>query len=199
MGNESTYKGLPLYSLTIDEDGINDGITIMSIVDKPAVESDFMKFSSQKIKLSLNDEKRIVTGCALRADYPIYRKNGDDEFYVTFGPDAIEKIVQRFMKSGLNEAVNIMHDDSMKVDDVFLFESFILNDNHRVTHSEFEDISNGSWMVSYKVDNDRVWDLVKEGRLRGFSVEINANMDREKMKKEYSDLELLMCSYLLIN
>lgn len=183
------FNGLPLYDISIDEYNQDDGIKIMSIVDMPAVEKDFLKFSKQKINFSYDDEKRIVTGVALRANYPIYRKNEGNEFYVRFSAESIEKIVQKFMKEGRTTMVNINHEKPTH--DVYLFESFILNENHKLNYEQFKDIENGSWMVSYKVDNNDTWNKIKSGGLNGFSVEIDADINK------YSDEELMEFYYLL--
>lgn len=198
-----TYKGLPIYQITIDEDMKAQGVKIMSIVDSPAVESDFLKFSAIREKFSLNEEKQIITGCAIRANYPIYRKDDEgNEFYVTFTPQYIEKIVHKFMKEGRTKSVNLMHDSDMSVDDVFLFESYLLTEAHKLSFDAFKDIEPGSWMVSYKVDNSDVWELIKEGKLKGFSVEINAMLDDEvklrEIKKEEEKKILLMNAYYIL-
>lgn len=199
-----TYKGLPIYQITIDEDMKAQGVKIMSIVDSPAVESDFLKFSAIRENFSLNEEKQIITGCAIRANYPIYRKDDEgNEFYVTFTPQYIEKIVHKFMKEGRTKSVNLMHDSDMSVDDVFLFESYLLTEAHKLSFDAFKDIEPGSWMVSYKVDNSDVWELIKEGKLKGFSVEINAMLDDEvklrEIENEDAKKRLLMNAYYILN
>lgn len=199
-----TYKGLPIYQITIDEDMKAQGVKIMSIVDSPAVESDFLKFSAIRENFSLNEEKQIITGCAIRANYPIFRKDDEgNEFYVTFTPEYIEKIVHKFMKEGRTKAVNLMHDSDMSVDDVFLFESYLLTEAHKLSFDAFKDIEPGSWMVSYKVDNTEVWELIKAGKLKGFSVEINAMLDDEvklrEIEQEEGKKRLLMNAYYILN
>lgn len=169
------FNDLPLYEISIDNADNECGVTKMSIVDDPAVEKNFLKFDKQKkvdIKLSFNEEKRIVTGVALRADYPIYRNDNGNEYYVTFPVSAIEKIVCKFMKEQRGHDVNVFHDTD--VSGIYLFESFLLNDYHKISYPEFEDISNGSWITSYKVENDKVWSKIKSGELNGFSVELTS-------------------------
>lgn len=199
-----TYKGLPIYQITIDEDMKAQGVKIMSIVDSPAVESDFLKFSAIRENFSLNEEKQIITGCAIRANYPIYRKDDEgNEFYVKFTPQYIEKIVHKFMKEGRTKSVNLMHDSDMSVDDVFLFESYLLTEAHKLSFDAFKDIEPGSWMVSYKIDNADVWELIKQGKLKGFSVEINAMLDDEvklrEIENEDAKKRLLMNVYYILN
>jgi hypothetical protein len=81
---------LPVIYLTIDEDH-ETGLDAISLVDHPAIERNWMAFN-KKQKFSLNEEKRIVSGAAMVADYPIYRKDDDGrEYYVVFDSDAIQK------------------------------------------------------------------------------------------------------------
>ena len=161
-------NGIPIYNVTLEDDA--DGVFMMSIVDTPAVDSNFLKFNKhrQKVIYHFNDEKRIITGVALRANYPIYRFDGKDEFYVQFTPKDIEIMANKFMKEKKLNNVNVDHNKD--VDGIYLIESFILSERHN--YPEFEDVDLGSWIVSYKVENQEVWEAIKSGKLNGFSVEI---------------------------
>lgn len=161
-------NGIPIYNVTLEDDA--DGVFMMSIVDTPAVDSNFLKFNKhrQKVIYHFNDEKRIITGVALRANYPIYRFDGKDEFYVQFTPKDIEIMANKFMKEKKLNNVNVDHNKD--VDGIYLIESFILSERHN--YPEFKDVDLGSWIVSYKVENQEVWEAIKSGKLNGFSVEI---------------------------
>ena len=126
---------------------------------------------SSDMKFSIQDkEQRIVTGALMIADLPIYRRDGEDEYYVSFSAGEIKKIVQRFFKKGYQSKVNVEH--STPVDGVYMFESFIIDrDKGIMPPNGFEDVSNGSWFGSFKVDNEKIWDEVKAGTFKGFSVE----------------------------
>ena len=89
----------------------------------------------------------------------------------------------RFMKNQLLNNVNINH--STDVNGIYLIESFILKADHNM--EAFNDIEKGSWMVSYKVENDKVWNDIKEGKLKGFSVELTGDIGRTS-KRELMDL-----------
>lgn len=144
------FNGLEIYETSINIDDPEDGVFIMSIVNDPAVQKNFLKFSTQQkseIALSIDDEKKIITGVALRADYPIYRKDGEHEFYINFKPEEIEKAMCKFMKDQNGHKVNINH--FRDTDNVYLIESFIMNDKLRPSYEEFQDVKNGSWIVSY--------------------------------------------------
>lgn len=184
-------NGLPVYRWDINLNDDKEGVSIMSIVDDPAVEKNFMKFSKQRqtAKYSLNNEKQIITGVAIRADYPIYRNESGEEFYTLFDANVIEKLVYKFMRESRNSFVNINHEEKAK--DIYLFESFIFRDKHKEVYPEFKDIAPGSWMVSYKVDDKEVWEKVKSGDLNGFSIELYGQLlpyKKQESLKEIIDL-----------
>lgn len=182
--NLKTFNDLPLYKITAND--IEDGIFKMSIVEDPAVEIDFLKFNKQQKPIYFfNEEKRIITGVALRANYPIYRFDGDESFYLIFTPEDIEIMAHKFMKNKLLNNVNINH--STDVNDIYLIESYILKENHKI--KQFESVEPGSWIVSYKVDNDKIWQDIKKGKLKGFSVEMTGDINKfNKSKEELMDL-----------
>lgn len=185
---------LPCYDLFIDEMAEEFGVSVMSLVDEPAVQKNFVALSTYKKQtIHLNDEKKIVTGVALRANFPIYRideKTGF-EYYFTISPEQMLKIVKKFMREKLLDSVNIMHDSSLQVDDVYLIESFILSDKLKSSYPEFSDVEPGSWLVSYKIDNPTVWQLIKEKKIRGFSVELTGFMGIEKNNLSNDEEDLL--------
>lgn len=117
-----------------------------------------------------NPEQRIVTGALMIADLPIYRRDGDEEYYVTFSAAEIKKIVQRFFKKGYQSKVNIEHGKA--ADGVYMFESYIIDRERGVNPPKgFEDVANGSWFGSFKIENEGLWEKVKDGTFKGFSVE----------------------------
>lgn len=158
---------LPIYKIEL---GDAEGIVKMSLVDYPAVESDFIKFSKEEpIKFSIqSEEEHIVFGCAMRADYPIYRNEYGKEFYVIFTKDVIKELYTKFMIDGCNN-VNLEH--SQDVNDCYLIQSFIKDVENGISPKNFEEIEDGSWFVSYKILNDAVWNKVKDGTFNGFSIE----------------------------
>jgi hypothetical protein len=165
--------GLPVFELTISED-INDnsGVDYVSLVDFPAIEKDFLAFSKAKLNYAIQDEeKRIVSGAAMIADLPIYRnsdKNG--EHYTVFKKDTIFKIVKKRSKMQYQNNVNLMHDAI--VDGVFEIESYIIDRDRGIMPPKgFEDVADGSWFLSYYIENEDVWQKVKSGEFKGFSIE----------------------------
>ena len=136
-----------------------------------------------------NPEQRIVTGALMIADLPIYRRDGEEEYYVTFSAAEIKKIVQRFFKKGYQSRVNVEH--STPVDGVFMFESYIIDREKGIMPPNgFEEVSDGSWFGSFKVENEKIWEEVKAGTFKGFSVE--GLFRYEKTNKVITEEEQIM-------
>ncbi len=166
---------LDVYELVIDDE-LNDdsGVSAIALVDRPAIERDWLAFSKQPLKFAVEDEEqRIVSGPLMVADLPIYRNDERlGEHYVVFTADTIKKIALKYSRQRLHNEVNKMHDSSDQAKDVFLFESFLIDSNRGInTPNGFDELPQGSWFGSMKVDSDEVWQEVKEGTFKGFSVE----------------------------
>lgn len=147
------------------------GILGISIVDEPAVESNFLTFSKCDTMqlLKFDSKKRIVKGVAIRAGFKIPREG----FTITFPREEIEKLMIRSMRDGFNSSLN--HNGTI-IDNkkVYLIESYILEK----PDIDFPDIELGSWIVSYKIDDDSIWTEIQKGNLNGFSIEINIDLDK---------------------
>ena len=164
---------LPVYKLDINEFDEETGIDFVSLVENAAIQKDFLAFSETPIKFAIQDEeKRIVTGAAMIADLPIYRR--DDirgEYYVVFDKESIFKIAKKWARSNQYNSVNAHHKTPI-MNGVSLFESYIIDRKRGVMPPKgFEEVADGSWFVSYLIDNDEVWAKVKSGEFKGFSVE----------------------------
>lgn len=176
---------LPIYEIKL---GDSTGIIKMSLVDSPAVESDFLAFEKEDKKplYFADDEKRIVLGCALRADFPIYRNQNGREFYVKFSKDVIQELYQKFMIDNRQNRVNVNH--QRDVNGVYLIQSFIKDSNMGISPKGFEDIEDGSWFVAYKIKNSEIWKGVKNGTYNGFSIESITELVPENTVNEIPDL-----------
>lgn len=176
---------LPIYKCVIDDDVDSPlQVEFMALVDKPAIEKNFMAFKSQ-LRFNLDDEKKIVSGPAMLADMLIYRKDDNlGEYYTTFDKASISSIVQKFFKKGFIKNFNLMHDAEKKTSDVTIFESFITDEARGIKPMKgFEDAKDGSWFISAKVDNQELWDKIKAGEFKGFSVEGIFNQVPMQMRK----------------
>ena len=174
---------LPVYQLEISDD-LNDGaeVDFVALVDRPAIERNFLKFKEAKSNFAIQSaDRRIVSGALMLADTPIYRNDTNGEYYVIFTKETIEKIAQKFFKKGYQSNVNLMHDDSKAVEGVTMYESFIVDSSRGIPAMKgFEDAPEGSWFGSFKVENDSVWKQIESGDFKGFSVEGIFNYKKEK-------------------
>jgi hypothetical protein len=167
---------LQVYRAQIDPTITSDlEVNYIGLVDRPAIERNFLAFKQQQQKAAfiLNEEKRIISGPAMIADMPLYRKDDQlGEYYVVFDKAAIQTIVEKFSAKGYLKNFNLFHDAQQQVSDVTIFNSFVSDKELGVAPlTGFEDVNDGSWFISAKVNNQQVWDNVKSGTIKGFSVE----------------------------
>ena len=176
-------------------DDVNIGIDAISLVDMPAVEKNFLCFSEEKqsVKMKFDNSKHIITGVVCLADTPIYRYNERmGEYYVVFTKETIEKMVEKFAKMDLFKSVNLQHDDEQFVDGIYMIESYITNKQRGINPIEFADIPDGSWVCSYKVENEALWgEIINGNKLNGFSLqgmfELEEQFNKQEPKEETFD------------
>ena len=166
-------KELPNYEITVDLDDDLSGLDAISIVNHPAVQVDFLCFAENQRPVKFSDDRHIITGVAILADTPIYRRDSvRGEYTVTFSPKTIGLLVEKMSRDGLINSVNLEHDDKAFVDSCVMVESYIKDSKRGIVPVEFSDIPDGSWIVSYKVEDDDLWEAIKtSGKLNGFSVQ----------------------------
>tara|TARA_R110002111_G_scaffold30007_3_gene62307 strand:- start:2600 stop:3208 length:609 start_codon:yes stop_codon:yes gene_type:complete len=179
-----------LIELFIDDKDQDNALDMISFVSAPAIEKDFMHFKEQKEKFEFksDEEKRIVTGAAMIPNQEIIRMDAEDKpYFVYFTEETIEKAQEVFAKYGKTKSTNFEHKTGMR--DVTVVESWIVTDpsNDKSNALGFSDIPKGSWMVSYKVDNDELWKKVKDGEVKGFSIEGVFSKSIIQMSKHDSD------------
>lgn len=170
---------LPLYKLKIkSSDNDKSEVTYIAMVDEGAILLDWVTFTkdpkiTDRFKFAVDKERRLVMGALMVAEMPILRVKDGQEFYVYFDKEEIMKIAQKFFRKGYVSNFNLMHDPEKKTDGVYIIESFIVDSSRGVTPPKaFDGISEGSWLVTVKVDNEALWDdYIKTGELKGFSVE----------------------------
>ena len=163
---------VPVFELIITDDE-QTGVDYVALVDDPAIERNWMAFSKPFQFQVQNEEKRIVSGPLMVANQPIIRLDGmGQQYYVVFKPDTIREIVKRFFKKGFTANVNQMHNSKMVADKCYMIESFIIDSKRGINAPNgFAKLSDGSWFGSYQIDNEEIWNKVKRGEFRGFSVE----------------------------
>ncbi len=164
---------LPLYEMRISDDPNSDlEVKFVALVDNPAIQKHFLAFKEQKFA-AIDDDRRIISGPAMLADVPIMRMDDKlGQYQVIFKAPTIFQIAQKFFAKGFNSNFNLMHDPKQKCEGVTVFESFIVDSSRGIKPmTGFEDAPDGSWFLSAKVNNDEVWEKVKSGEVKGFSVE----------------------------
>lgn len=147
-------------------------VSFVALVDRPAIDRNFLAFN-EKQRFAINEDRRIISGPAMIAELPMYRKDETfGEYYVSFDAPTIYSIVQKFNQKGYMQNFNLFHDEAQKLPGITIFNSFINDDTLGVQPmTGFEDVANGSWFISAKVENDDAWAKVKDGTVKGFSVE----------------------------
>lgn len=162
----------------------------MSVVNKGAVESDFIALAEQKIEkfVGVEGERRMIYGCALRPDFPIYRNNGEEEYYLEFSKEAIDKISKNYFKMGFQTNWTESHKD--EVEGLTVTESWIkesLTQDKSVALGLDPSLPVGTWFIGCYCENDEIWKAVKEGNYHGFSIE--AIVGVEEFEKQVNNEE----------
>jgi hypothetical protein len=182
---------MDIIELVIDENEELSGIEAISVVSAPAIEENFLALKNEEqIRLAeVSKEKRILMGAALIPDKPIYRKNGEQEFYIFFSKDTVVKASQMYLKAG-NQGQATMEHTEEKLEGMTVVESWIIEDSvHDKSRKYGLDLPLGTWMVSMKIDNDDIWDnYVKQNKIVGFSIEgYFADRLNNKVKENKTD------------
>ena len=162
---------MKIIELILDEDEAI-GVEAISVVENPAIESDFIALNNQEIKLAeINKEKRLLMGALLIPQKPIYRKSGKEEYYIFFSKKTVARASQMYLQNGNQSQSTLEHDKQLK--GLTLVESWIVEDKEKDKTALYGlDVKVGTWMGSVKVDNDDIWEnYVKNGLVKGFSIE----------------------------
>ena len=165
-------KNIPTYSALISDD--NEGILVISLVDAPATETNWMCFKEQdNIKFSIvNEDEHILAGVVMVADKPIYRIAPDGtEFYIVFSKDVIKRMAEKMLDDNTFNNIDIQHDGNIiPHDKVKLVELFIA-DEAKGIKPNYLDVPDGSLLANYKIYDEQLWQMAKSGELNGFSLE----------------------------
>ena len=165
-------QNIPTYSALISDD--NEGILVISLVDAPATETNWMCFKEQEnIKFSIvNEDEHILAGVVMVADKPIYRIAPDGtEFYIVFSKDVIKRMAEKMLSDNTFNNIDIQHDGNIiPHDKVKLVELFIA-DEAKGIKPNYLDVPDGSLLANYKIYDEQLWQMAKSGELNGFSLE----------------------------
>lgn len=167
-------NGLKVYDAVIDDR--YDGVYAISLVESPAVESNFQLFEKSDNKKQVlfaveNEEKHDVLGVVLRADYPIYRNDNGYEYYLNFTAESIKQFAEQILQSGSFKWIDLNHDEYYDVEGVKMREMFIKDSSKGIAPKGFEDIADGSLFALFHIDSMELWEKIKSGEFNGFSVE----------------------------
>lgn len=182
------YNNLPLYDVFLDNE---KGLEFISIVNMPAIERNFVAFAeNEPIKMSMDEEQHIITGPALIPNKPIYRRNGADEYFIVFSEQTIKDVMEKYM-SDKGLGINLEH--TYETENASIIESYLINRDKGILHKDFDDLPDGTWIVSMKIHNEKLWELVKSNTLNGFSIEgiLSLQPAKEKLSKQEKSNSLI--------
>jgi len=162
---------MKIIELVLDDEQVM-GIEAISVVENPAIEEDFIALKNEEIKLAeVSNEKRILLGALLIPNKPIYRRKGDEEYYIYFSKSTVERASQLYLMNGNQSKATLEHQHS--INGLTLVESWIVEDEVQDKSRKYGlNVPVGTWMGAVKVNNDQIWEeFVKTGKVKGFSIE----------------------------
>lgn len=191
-----------IVELILDEDQELNGIEAISVVESPAIEEDFVALKNQEVKLAeVDKEKRILLGALLIPNKPIYRRNGEEEYYIYFSRDTVRKASELYLMRGNQNNSTLEH--QYEINGLSLVESWIVEDKQKDKSAYYGmDLPIGTWMGAVKVNNDEIWnEYVKTGKVKGFSIEgyfvDKAERPKEAIEDQLARMEQEEAEYLL--
>jgi len=167
---------IPVFELRVNADLKSDLVVdYVAGVDVPAIEKNFIAFSAEKNPFEfaqIEDEQRIIFGAAMIPNQLILRKHPKtgEPFKVFYTKETIQTIAHKFFANGFQNNFNIMHDEKQRKDGVTFFQSVIKDTSKGIIGLNGDD-PEGTWYLGAKVTNDEVWNEIKSGKIKGFSIE----------------------------
>ena len=164
---------LPVYEALISSE--DDGIVTISLVDEPAVESDFVCFAKDAGKqlFALKDSaERLITGCLMKADTPIYRNDNGYEFYIVFSKKTIQTMAQKMLADSTFKNIDTQHNGELLPQGALTLMEVYIKDSNKGIDPNFVDIPDGSLMTTFRINDESIWQECANGDyLNGFSLE----------------------------
>ena len=189
---------MKIIELVLDEEQEDAGIEAISIVESPAIEEDFVALKSNELKLAeVSKDKKLLMGPLLVPSKPIYRKTGEEEYYIYFSKDTIRKASQLYLKNGNQNNSTLEHQHSLS--GLTLVESWIVESETQDKSRLYNmNVPKGTWMGTVKVNNDEIWnEYVKTNKVKGFSIEGFFADKMERPKESIKDSYETKASELL--
>lgn len=195
-----TIGGIPVYDAIISDEAT--GMFKISLVDDPAVMSNFLAFDNNRKVLMYkveDEDKRLVRGVVMRADFPIYRYDQNfGEYYIIYKADQIRVMAEKYLLESRQNDVNLMHEKDSDVEGVQMVQYFIKGSG--ISVEGFDEIADGSLFAEFHIVNDEIWDAVKEGTYKGFSLEgvfdLVPEQDKEKVEEIVDTLDGAFSKFL---
>lgn len=186
---------MKIIELILDEEQDEIGVDAISIVESPAIESDFVALKNEEIKLAeVDKDKRILMGALLIPNKPIYRNGEEGEYYIYFSKETIVKASQMFLQNGNQSNSTLEHNKPL--DGLTLVESWIVESEQDKSRHYGLNVPVGTWMGSVKVNNSKIWkDYVKTKKVKGFSIEgyfADKMEQTKKLAKEDMEADILL-------
>jgi hypothetical protein len=183
------FNGKPLYAVSVDPE--ETGMFCISLVDDPATEVDFLAFNKDEKPMEFavqDEEKRMVRGVVMTCDSPIYRrdKNGY-EYYVTYSKDTIRTMAEKYLAMGFQNNVDEMHSWELE-EGIHMQEFFIKDTENGINPKGFESVKDGSLFAQFHVLNDDVWNAIKDGTYKGFSLAGQFAVEPVEDDEEFSSI-----------
>ena len=181
--------------LIIDEENASLAIDAVSLVEFPAIESDWiaLKKDSNITLAKVDEDKRLLIGAALIPDKKIYRFNPETqkEYNVYFSKETIKRASELYLMHNNQDSATLEHDT--KISGITAVESWIVADKDRDKSAVYNiDVPVGTWMLSLKVDNDEIWQKVKDKSVKGYSIEGFFTQKMQSLsKQDYTDSDIL--------
>jgi hypothetical protein len=183
---------MELYKAVFNKDK-DKGVYSLSVVETPAMESNFIALSKQEnIQLAEVDAKEFtLLGVALIPDKLVYRNQGGREFNLVFPKETIQQTAHNFIQMGYQGNSSLEHETS--IDGVSIVESWIVKDPKNDTANAYgldsEDIKEGSWVVKMKCDNKDIYNKALNGEIKGFSIDALLSLELIKTETKMSKNE----------
>ena len=188
-------KETKIVELVIEDDNQELAIDAISLVSSPAIEQDFVFFGKEKNNLTfakVDEEKRMLVSPALIPLKNIFRydPNTDSEYYVYFSKETVRKASELYLKH--NNHHKATHEHSERVSGVLTVESWIKEGDSDKSKLYGFDLPNGTWFVKMKIENDELWNKIKDGTLKGLSIEGYFTNKFESMQKKEPTTEQIL-------
>lgn len=174
---------LPIYNAFLDD--MEDGIFAIALVESPAVQSDFFAFENEEKETlefsSIDDEQHMIMGVVCRAEYPMLRKSDKlGKFYLKMSKETIKCMAEKMFADGSYNNIKLTHQQGTETQGVRLVQCFIKDEAMGISPKGFEDIEDGSLFAVFKCEDESIWQDVKSGKFKGFSIEANMFVKQEE-------------------